>query len=491
MHLRASFACALLAATTAACTSSGTTTSSGAGGSSTTTATATGSTGTTSATGSTSSAGGGPVAGLSKVGTGEYETFFLKDGTIYAYGGGGPTLGLGSYQGVAIPPKAIATPAGLKFLDVQGGLHQSMAIDENHHLWTWGDVNSGLPGTGMTGGNPAQPVEVTQDVAGHPFDGIVGIVPETKFNAALKMDGTVWVWGDCSGGVTGDGTAGGVVQKPTQVPIPLPSGVTITKISGAYAMLALASDGSVWAWGPAEGNLLGTGVTTDGNTPRKVVNLPADITDISAGGSDFFYALTSQGELYGWGYRDQYLGIKNGPQTEPTPISLKTILNLPAPVKSVVADSLATHAILTDGSLWGWGDAACGGIGDGEEPDWLPKGCAWDFMAYDMMVFTPVRIVPSVSNFSKIFANAAYDFYDYALTADGKLYSWGRNKTGTLGNGIYPGAANGNPGTASNITANHPNSWDEPLATEVTPFTTQPAPTLSPCCPTPTSPGCM
>jgi alpha-tubulin suppressor-like RCC1 family protein len=104
-------------------------------------------------------------------------------------------------------------------------------------------------------------------------------------------------------------------------------------------------------------------------------------------------------------------------------------------------------------------------------------------MAYDDMVYAPVQIVPGVSNFSQIFANTAYDFYVYALTADGKLYSWGRNKTGTLGNGVYPMAADGNPGTASNISANHPNSWDVPTATLVTPFSTPARGELSPCCP--------
>src|SRR5262249_27371966 len=155
----------------------------------------------------------------------------------------------------------------------------------------------------------------------------------------------------------------------------------------------------------------------------------ADIVDVSSGGSDFFYALTSQGELFGWGYRNPYLGINAGFSPVATPKSLKAILNLPKPVKVVVADSLTTHVILTDGTLWGWGDAACGGVGNGEEPDWSTKGCGWDFMAFDDMIYTPVQIVPGVSNFSKIFANSAYDFYVYAQTEDGKLYSWGRNKT--------------------------------------------------------------
>jgi alpha-tubulin suppressor-like RCC1 family protein len=432
--------------------------------------------------------------GLTKVGTGEYETFYLMDGVIYAYGGSTGTLGLGSYMGLSIPPRAIDTPAGLKFLDVQGGLHQSMAIDENHRVWTWGVP--ALSGSGAGNVDPTVPYMITVDSDGKVFGGVTAIQPTTTFDSALKSDGTVWVWGDCSGGILGDGNAnadaGAAVSAPTQVPLPLPAGVVVTKILGNYAMLALATDGSVWSWGSAEGGVLGTGNTTDGTVPRKVVNLPTDIVDIAVGGSDWFIALTSAGELYGWGYRNPYLGIP-GYAPQATPISLTTILSLPHPVKVVVADSLTTHVILTDGTLWGWGDSANGQIGDGQEPDWAEAGCGWDFMAYDLMVYKPVPIVPAVSNFTRIFANVAYDFYDYAQTADGKLYSWGRNKTGTLGNGVYAAAANGNSGTASDVAAHHANSWDVSTATLVTPFTTPPQGVLSPCCPAaePDASGCM
>jgi alpha-tubulin suppressor-like RCC1 family protein len=444
--------------------------------------------------------GAGPAIapGLSKVGTGEYETLYLVDGVIYGYGGGSGLLGQGSYQGTCIPPRPIDTPTGLKFVDVQGGLHQSMAIDENGHVWTWGESDKGLQGSGVDGGmgDGSVPYMITEDAGGNPFDHLVAIEPTTNFDAALKSDGTVWVWGDCTGGVTGDGTASGIVEKPTQVP--LPPGVKITKISGSSQVVAVASDGTVWAWGPAETNVLGTGFTgaTDGYTPRKVVDLPVDIVDVAVGYASFAYALTAAGQLYGWGYRGPYLGLGTDADEyvpTPTPIPLETVLDLPRPVVSVVADFMTTHVILDDGSLWGWGDDAQGEVGDGQELDFSKTATpyAWDFGSYELMVRKPVRIAPNVTDFVKVFANSAYDFYDYALTADGKLYSWGRNKTGTLGNGVYGLAANGNEGTSSQMEATYPNSWDVPLATLVSPFTVQAKGVNSPyCVANPTAPDC-
>lgn len=441
----------------------------------------------------------GPVIapGLSKVGTGEYETFFLVDGVIYGYGGGAGLLGQGTYQGPCIPPRPIDTPAGLEFVDVQGGLHQSMAIDENGHVWTWGEVDNGLQGSGVDGGtgDGSVPYMITEDAEGNPFEHVIAIQPSSAYDAALKSDGTVWVWGDCTGGVTGDGTAAGLVQKPTRVP--LPAGTKITRISGSSQMVALASDGTVWTWGPSENGFLGTGLTgaTDGYTPHKVVDLPSNVIDVVVGFASFAYALTADGDLYGWGYRGAYLGLggTNNYQPTPTPVPLKSVLNLPHPVVAIAADFMTTHVILSDGTLWGWGDDAMGEVGDGQELDFSKTATpyAWDWGSFELMVKTPVQIVPGVSNFVKVFANSAYDFYDYALTADGKLYSWGRNKTGTLGNGVYPLAANGNVGTSSNMAAQYPNSWDVPLATLVTPMTAQPKGVNSPyCVANPTANGC-
>jgi alpha-tubulin suppressor-like RCC1 family protein len=430
---------------------------------------------------------GGVRPGLTKVATGEYEVFYLVDGRILAYGTGSIENGLGPNAGLAIPARPLAVPEATRFTDVQGGLHQSMAVDTTGRVWTWGAMTNGVQGGGTDVGDPSTPFRITEDVDGKPFDTVIAVAPTTEFDVALKADGTVWVWGNCVGGVTGDGTNGGVVRRPTMVP--LPSGVKITKIAGSTSVLALASDGSVWAWGPSEagGGHLGTG-DTNGTTPKKVLDLPPDVVDVVAGGSSFYWARTSKGELYGWGYRGAYLGLGKDPKDNyhptPKPIPMNATLGFTRKVIALAADSLTTHVILDDGSLWGWGDAAMGGVGDGQELDFskTPAPYAWDFGAFQLMVPKPVRIVPSVSNFVAVFGNSAYDFYGYAQTADGKLYSWGRNKTAVLGDGVYPLAAGGNLGVSSNMAATYPNSWDVPLATQVDPLTVKAKGVNSPYC---------
>jgi alpha-tubulin suppressor-like RCC1 family protein len=418
---------------------------------------------------------------LTKIATGEYVTELLVNGQIY-------TFGDTPYEGISgdgVPPQPIDVPAGTSFIDVEGGLHQSVAIDTTGHVWTWGGNEFAEIGNGQDNGpeTGVLPFQIQQDDKGNPFDNVVQVIAGDEMNAAIKSDGTVWVWGGCgpatgsfTAGLTGDGTAGRDVVYPTQVPIPLPSGVKITKMTIGNVALALASDDSVWVWGGGPNNPDGLGTGNNNyETPQKVPGLPSGIVDVASGGGSYNYVLTSTGDLWGWGQSGVYMGVV-GSWTQGaipdsscwSPVSTPTLLTaagvtganapylpLPKPVAKIATDMISTHVILTDGTLWSWGDDAQGAVGDGHELNFAETKLPyqWDWGPCEMMVTKPVQIAASVAEgFTTMFTNPVADFYVYVQTPSGALYSWGRNKTGDLGSGVVP--------INSEEAGQYPNSWD-------------------------------
>ena len=81
--------------------------------------------------------------------------------------------------------------------------------------------------------------------------------------AALKSDGTVWVWGYNGSGQLGDGT---IVNKNVPQAVNGLSGITMIS-SGWNHCHAVKTDGSIWGWGGNSGFMLGDGTTTDRRSP--------------------------------------------------------------------------------------------------------------------------------------------------------------------------------------------------------------------------------
>ena len=136
----------------------------------------------------------------------------------------------------------------------------------------------------------------------------------------------------------------------------------------------------------------------------------------------------------------------------------------------------------------------CGQIGNGQEINWAtytvnpaPSGgmvtpYAWDWgmSPAEFQQHKPVQIAPGINNFVGLSEGEETVFYKFAVDANGQLYSWGRNKTGILGNGVMDGDyQNGN------IAATYPNSFDVPYITAINPFTAGAKTILS------TSPWCI
>ena len=177
------------------------------------------------------------------------------------------------------------------------------------------------------------------------------------YTIALKADGSVWSWGSNSNGQLGvpRGTIQSTTPTEVQVAVTTMGGdgtlqtiyeplTDIVKIAtGAGHSLALAADGTLYAWGDNSTGALGVNASGAGGvyyTATKVLGvsgngyLGADlyssaIVDIvAAGGEDsegkraYSFALDKSGRLFGWGYN--YHGVIDPTYTETVPCLLYT-----------------------------------------------------------------------------------------------------------------------------------------------------------------------
>jgi alpha-tubulin suppressor-like RCC1 family protein len=451
------------------------------------------------------------------VANGEYANFILDNSTQTLYGIGSGATGIGSNTGVAGYAIPCQFPsANTKITFVAAGLHTASCIDVNGNVYFTGPNEDGSMGNGTTTGSAAGFQQVTTDANGNAFNNVTYLrMGSSIFTGgqgygaiiyAIKSDGSLWVWGNTQGGYAGNGTYGQVQTRPTQV-TGFPTGTKIVKVLVSNIAIALDANGNVWTWaGNGNPDLLGNASQTNYETPNKIT-LPTTATDI-AGGGLFSYALLSNQSLYGWGWYTGYMGVgavsgSGTPGLNPPtkPMLLDTSLNLPNKISHLSTNNTTTYVILTDGSLWTWGGNECGQAGIGQELNYnlytvnpAPYGgstaapYAWnqDMSTAQFQVHKPVNIAPGLTNFVGLSEGVCAVWYKYAVDANGQLYSWGRNKSGVLGNGVMEG-------DLGTIGAAYPNSFDVPYLTAINPFTTgqKMIPSTSPWCIThPTATSC-
>ena len=93
------------------------------------------------------------------------------------------------------------------------------------------------------------------------------------FTAAIKTDGTLWIWGRNAYAVLGTNTATDISAQGTQTPVTTFAGGTNWKqvTCGEKHTAAIKTDGTLWLWGQNSGSfsigVLGTNNTNASSTP--------------------------------------------------------------------------------------------------------------------------------------------------------------------------------------------------------------------------------
>lgn len=411
-------------------------------------------------------------------------------------GGGQPRvmMGPGEYVGGAIDANGLAyqwgttdppgevgrayrlnvTPSDLKFKYVRGSLNGVAFIDVNGNAWIAGYNGNGEHGVGDSITRSA-PSRIQVDSAGNPFQNIASITgyhfratnPTEDITGwyGIKEDGTLWVWGNVQYGYRGNGTLRSH-NAPRPVQIVIPGNRKVKQVAAAIVVIVLCTDGTVWTFGNSSAANLGRPIT--GNDYARPVQLTglSNITQV-AGGRLWNYALAADGTLYSWGYWGEYQGRTSGVPI-PTPTPAPNITNaLPAPIQKIVTSMLATHVVLTDGSLWSWGGSSMGTVGDGTYIDAITGA---DLFARGVaMRYLPVRIAPNV-RFKDVESNGCYTAYCMAIDEEDQVYFWGRFKGGISGMGAKF--------ATTPMGATYGNDFDQPWPTPINPFATVTQPTI-------------
>jgi alpha-tubulin suppressor-like RCC1 family protein len=333
---------------------------------------------------------------------GQWESYALKaNGTLWAWGYNYEgELGLGDTLQRLAP---VQVGIDSDWVTLSAGRSHALALKANGSAWVWGNNHTYALGLGDTDQRHI-PTLLNND---HDWMTLQG---GGYFSHALKANGTAWGWGNNLLGTVGNGNT-------THVHYPVQVGnfydcVAIT--TGYDANFALRSAGRLWVWGSPNSGSLALGYYSAIPVPSPVqVFGDNDWVDVAIG-EYHTLAIKAAGSSWVTGGNDYgQLGTGNF-------VWDSAFVNRdPGLSEWVSASTGGSHslALRSDGSLWAWGGNSDGQLGFG------------NLNEYDQ--YSPQQ----VGNGHNWIAMAAGGDHNLALQANGRMYSWGRNSYGQLGNG--------------------------------------------------------
>jgi alpha-tubulin suppressor-like RCC1 family protein len=398
---------------------------------------------------------GGNIEGIDdvvKIAAGWYHGLALKkDGSVVAWGRNSVgELGDGTTNDTFIP---VPVTGLADVVDIAAGYQRSMALTASGEVWFWGSSLSptiktrvpDLAGTGF--------LDLGASILDSDDDGVPDILDEFPLDPDETRDNDKDGLGD-NADLDDDNDGVSDLDEQALGLDPLDPYDTATDNDGdgwalylevlkgtnptdggdapEYGMgLATLSETSNHAW-DYQGDLYGWGANSSGQLGRGndiatpiAVDVPLD--KVIAGAIDeHSLVLRSTGDFLAVGDNDsaQTSRPASGEETAVAPVSgLENGNPVPFNVIDLAASEKGAFAVGAGGQLWVWGDNGFDQFGD---PDAAPTFSQ-----------TPrrVAILNDKEQFIPIVQIEAGDYFAIARTADNRLFGWGANSAGQIGNG--------------------------------------------------------
>ncbi len=381
------------------------------------------------------SAGAMPAGAIKSIVTGsEHTCAIASDDKVYCWGEnyrgqlGDGTTGDGQTTPVAV--SAGAMPAGA-VKSISAGLWNSCAIASDDKVYCWGFNGDGQLGNGNTTTPQTTPVAVLAGAM--PAGAVKSIDTGDRHTCAIASDDKVYCWGINDYGELGNDDAGTSQYTPVAVSAgAMPAGAVKSLTVGSSHACAIASDDKAYCWGDNTYGPLGNGEDIPQASPVAVLagDMPAGAVKSITAGYQYTCAIASDDKAYCWGSNwSGQLGNGNVAIQQTTPVAVMTGAMPAGAVKLIIAGYSHTCAIASDNKVYCLGSNDYGQLGNGNTT----------------RETAPVAVSAGAIPAGAVKSIAAGDSHNCAIASDDKVYCWGSNEYGQIGNGIATDTPQTNP----------------------------------------------
>lgn len=313
--------------------------------------------------------------------------------------GNNSTSALGSgAESSSSAPAPVLLPAGTT--SVVAGPDYAFAITDVGDLFAWGANTFGQLGTGDHADVPTPTAVPLPDGLG-----VVAVATAGTHALALADDGSVWAWGRNHRGQLGLSDA---TDRPTPTPVTLPGAAVDIAVGRDHSAVAL-ENGAVLTWGAGDLGRLGNGSLTDQSHPVTALPAGSGATRVAAG-DGFTVAVVTGGEVLAWGDRR----VTGGDDTS-TPVAIAGLTGV------IEIDAGSGHVLALDGAgtVFAWGGGELGQLGTDDPSLLIGSG-----------VGSLVPLAVAVPAAEQVSTSGGLSL---VLTRDGRVFAWGDNGYGQLG----------------------------------------------------------